>query len=414
MQGIETLKLIPVWVDPAHRVASARILLKGHRLRAMAVLQAGRIVGLVSHESLAGHADEALVEEAMEPTGTIVESSTPIRHVAEVFVREGLEFAPVARDGIYLGIVTANMLLRELGRSWDPLTGLSWSDRLREWGLETLKQGREITLLFIDLDHFGAYNKRYGHIVGDKVLRLVAQSIQEQTDPSRDLLVRYGGDEFAIGSIRTQAEAQELAQNLKDRMRALYIEEAAEPISFSIGLTGGKRTKERENVHYAATLDNLINMASKECQLQKSLAAAEKTENPASEPPAPEAEASQEQIDLVRVFADESDAAVAQVVLMADGQIASGVSEPFQSALNAVAQATAAALEKALPGTRCTFGEIRLIEGPQGERMVSVTGTASDAQGTSASLSAACLCGDDLFAAVAQCCLDAFTSRRRG
>jgi diguanylate cyclase (GGDEF)-like protein len=49
----------------------------------------------------------------------------------------------------------------------------------------------------IDLDHFKAYNDRYGHAAGDEVLRLVAQRIQAEIRPA-DRLYRYGGEEFLI------------------------------------------------------------------------------------------------------------------------------------------------------------------------------------------------------------------------
>ncbi|HWA82959.1 MAG TPA: GGDEF domain-containing protein, partial [Fimbriimonadaceae bacterium] len=185
------------------------------------------------------------------------------------FWQEDLDYIPVVQGDRFRGIITPNMLLKEMARSWDPLTGLSWSDRLREWGVENLKLGREITIIFIDLDDFGTYNKKYGHIVGDRVLRKVAEMIQEKIEPTLDLLVRYGGDEFAIGTIRDQAESLLLSRSLRDGMSHLRVAGSDEPVTFSIGVQGGKRTKERENVHYAATLDNLINLASKDSMAEK-------------------------------------------------------------------------------------------------------------------------------------------------
>ena len=52
-------------------------------------------------------------------------------------------------------------------------------------------------LLFMDIDHFKAFNDNYGHQVGDQVLRLVAKSLTDGVK-GRDFAARYGGEEFAI------------------------------------------------------------------------------------------------------------------------------------------------------------------------------------------------------------------------
>ncbi len=49
----------------------------------------------------------------------------------------------------------------------------------------------------IDIDHFKAYNDRYGHQAGDQTLRRVAQTAQTFVRRPLDVLARYGGEEFA-------------------------------------------------------------------------------------------------------------------------------------------------------------------------------------------------------------------------
>ena len=49
----------------------------------------------------------------------------------------------------------------------------------------------------IDVDGFKSFNDRFGHVAGDRVLSAVAHVLLKQFRP-RDLLVRYGGDEFAV------------------------------------------------------------------------------------------------------------------------------------------------------------------------------------------------------------------------
>lgn len=57
--------------------------------------------------------------------------------------------------------------------------------------------GEELSLLFLDVDHFKGFNTRYGHQLGDEVLRRVGALLKE-TVREVDLAARYGGEEFCI------------------------------------------------------------------------------------------------------------------------------------------------------------------------------------------------------------------------
>lgn len=269
MQSLDAINLMPVWVNPDHLASSAKILLAGHKLKVLGVVDGSELVGIITSARANAEGDQKHVRDFMQSSGRPVDVSSSLRDVAERFYDEDLDFIPVVDGERFKGVVTPNMLLKELARSYDPLTNLSWSDTLREWGVNQLKDSTEITILFIDLDDFGSYNKRYGHIVGDRVLQEVVKMLKANLDTERDQLVRYGGDEFAIGTTRDQADALMLAERLRRQGQDLRVDGSSEPVSFSIGVQGGKRSKERENVHYAATLDNLINLASKSTQMQK-------------------------------------------------------------------------------------------------------------------------------------------------
>jgi diguanylate cyclase (GGDEF)-like protein len=72
------------------------------------------------------------------------------------------------------------------------------------------------SLLLFDLDQFKAVNDRYGHLVGDEVLRTIAGALSSRAR-SDDVLVRLGGDEFVVLAPGASAQA---ANDLAERMRA--------------------------------------------------------------------------------------------------------------------------------------------------------------------------------------------------
>jgi diguanylate cyclase len=63
--------------------------------------------------------------------------------------------------------------------------------------VEASRDNQPLSLIMADIDRFKAFNDSFGHLVGDQVLRFVAQEMQ-QCVKGRDVLARYGGEEFAI------------------------------------------------------------------------------------------------------------------------------------------------------------------------------------------------------------------------
>lgn len=83
----------------------------------------------------------------------------------------------------------------------DGLTGLgnrrAFDESLdREW-LRTLREGSQMSLLILDLDHFKEFNDRYGHQAGDEGLRVVATAVRSAVRAT-DIVCRYGGEEIAV------------------------------------------------------------------------------------------------------------------------------------------------------------------------------------------------------------------------
>ena len=83
----------------------------------------------------------------------------------------------------------------------DPLTGLPnrrvFFDRLERALINSQSSGKHLAVLFVDLDHFKSINDRYGHSLGDHVLKAVANLLRSATCEN-DSVARLGGDEFVI------------------------------------------------------------------------------------------------------------------------------------------------------------------------------------------------------------------------
>ena len=84
--------------------------------------------------------------------------------------------------------------------STDPLTGRAnrraFTEALTHASQTTGAPG-ELTLLMADIDHFKRINDTHGHLIGDRVIRFLAQVLQQNTK-GKDLAARYGGEEFIV------------------------------------------------------------------------------------------------------------------------------------------------------------------------------------------------------------------------
>jgi diguanylate cyclase (GGDEF)-like protein len=102
-------------------------------------------------------------------------------------------------------------------RHYDPLTRIP-NRRMLQEHLEVLGAGRDVALLFIDLDRFKTVNDTLGHAAGDSLLLQVAERLSTLVRIG-DLVARVGGDEFVVLCLEISVEAAEkLAQRIRDEL----------------------------------------------------------------------------------------------------------------------------------------------------------------------------------------------------
>src|SRR5262249_35032879 len=124
----------------------------------------------------------------------------------------------------------------------DALTGLYnrgfFLTQIRSLATRSAEAGIGLAVLMLDVDHFKLVNDRYGHQVGDSVLKEVAAALRESTR-AEDLVARYGGEEFVLAlPVSEPDRASERAEQIRRNVAQRWIEVDDERIhvTASVGL----------------------------------------------------------------------------------------------------------------------------------------------------------------------------------
>ncbi|WP_160105952.1 GGDEF domain-containing protein [Pseudomonas izuensis] len=128
----------------------------------------------------------------------------------------------------------------------DPLTGLpnraAWSERLDHEISQWQQHGNTLMLAMLDLDHFKRINDNYGHLAGDKVLKIIATVLSKRLRGT-DFIARFGGEEFVLLLPSTvPAAGMKLLEHLRASIEACPFHFKGErvTITISMGLTAFK------------------------------------------------------------------------------------------------------------------------------------------------------------------------------
>jgi len=112
----------------------------------------------------------------------------------------------------------------------------------QEWR-RTIRSGNSISLMMMDIDFFKLFNDHYGHIEGDKCLKMVAQVLLGSLQRPADMVSRYGGEEFVAVLPDTDASgALVVARRLRDCINSLGIPHAYSSVAAYVTISCGVAT----------------------------------------------------------------------------------------------------------------------------------------------------------------------------
>jgi diguanylate cyclase (GGDEF)-like protein len=210
---------------------------------------------LFGHRSL-GHFLEEHPEIYPARTPLVVEANANLDDAANILMgahpHHMTSALIVTQEQRYLGIISSHDLLSELTRRkqeelfflahYDALTQIPnrmlFTDRPGQACREAQRSGRELALLFVDVDRFKQVNDSLGHAFGDELLCAIARRMQACARES-DTVARLGGDEFAIliEGVRGLEDPEALALRLVETMREpVRILDREVRVSLSIGI----------------------------------------------------------------------------------------------------------------------------------------------------------------------------------
>jgi diguanylate cyclase (GGDEF)-like protein len=241
-----------------------------------------RPVGIIVRQDLTEFFSKQYVKELkgkkpissmMDDKPIIVDRSTGIEDVSRIILDAGMEHMVsgfiITKDKKYLGMANGYDLLNEMTQRkqkhlfglahFDQLTGLPnrtlLIDRLTQAISVSNRTSRAISLLFIDLDGFKPVNDTYGHGIGDRLLKEVAERLLSCLREG-DTAARIGGDEFVVILLESDLNrAITVAHRILGTLRVPYEfgKKNISSISASIGIA--------EYPNHADELDTLLTAA---------------------------------------------------------------------------------------------------------------------------------------------------------
>lgn len=187
-------------------------------LHAVAVVQDEIPIGLVNRNTMIDQFSKIYTRELfgrkpcstfMETAPLIVSKDTGLEELGPLVVSKGRRYFSdgfiITDKGKYLGLGSGYDLMREItamqinvARQANPLTMLPGNAMISQHIEYLVSEDTTFCACYCDLDHFKAFNDRYGYHKGDEVIRLLGHIIVKACDEQQDFVGHIGGDDFFV------------------------------------------------------------------------------------------------------------------------------------------------------------------------------------------------------------------------
>lgn len=221
------------------------------------------VIGTHCYDQILTHIDEQGCNlcEGQCPLSATMEDGRPKEHEVFLHHREGSRIPVLVRttplrdqSGEIIGgieIFSDNSNQFDMRREIDHLKKLTLLDELtqvgnRRYAEQSLEEALHMLdrydmrfgLLMIDIDHFKSFNDRFGHHIGDAILRMTARTMKANMRVS-DLVFRWGGEEFLVLVKHVgNEEFRRVAEKLRVMVKGSYFVADEQWISVTVSIGG--------------------------------------------------------------------------------------------------------------------------------------------------------------------------------
>lgn len=246
-------------IDFYDGVCKAERIMEEKNADCLPVLRDGKLVGILSSSDIRKSHHNRIAADTMTKNVVTISPNASLWEAKQLLDKHKVKKLVVVDNGELRGLISEIQICIELAKCIDTLTGLYRSDYIYFQGIELMKKGVDISVIFIDLNKFGQIDKEYGHAQGDTILVEVGALLKDNV-PGENYLCRYGGDEFVVLTAYELEQSKALANRLLESISGHHFNKSI-GVTASAGISYTNNLKKR-TYSPIDTIFELINLAS--------------------------------------------------------------------------------------------------------------------------------------------------------